>query len=336
MFPSSSCFSFETSSTTSPLSTVELFHLGSSRVEDTTYLGRLLSLSTHAPLRDAHRAACTGVSRSSTWSVGASRSENHSGFRATCSPTRCRCRALQFRCRLRADCPVLPARLSREGVTVSCSAGLAGHYHLRVARPVPENTFSRTTREQRAHLAGEVFKTITKQVRRRGREGQVTRQDALAISQQIGDARNEELPGDTEASPRQHILETVSSLPGGALAGAARRSEISRYQRLDLIVGDRRHPRIWRQGPARHRMNDQCERADRLRYVVDGLGHLLLVGPVELLAEGHQLARHRCDSGKVLGQALDPPDVHDSLFPGGTAALRKHAGVRVQADRLLK
>ena len=42
------------------------------------------------------------------------------------------------------------------------------------------------------------------------------------------------------------------------------------------------------------------------------------------------------NSGQVLGQALDPPDVHDSLFPGGTAALRKHAGVRVQADRLLK
>ncbi len=53
------------------------------------------------------------------------------------------------------------------GVTVSCSAGLAGHYHLGVARPVPENTFSRTAREQRADLAGEVVKTITKQVRRR-------------------------------------------------------------------------------------------------------------------------------------------------------------------------
>ena len=54
------------------------------------------------------------------------------------------------------------------GVTVSCSAGLAGHYHLGVARPVPENTFSRTAREQRADLAGEVVKTITEQVRRRG------------------------------------------------------------------------------------------------------------------------------------------------------------------------
>src|SRR5712692_9310181 len=57
MSPSSSCFSFETSSTTSPLRTVELLHLGSSRVEDTTYLGRLFNLSAHAPLRDSHRAA---------------------------------------------------------------------------------------------------------------------------------------------------------------------------------------------------------------------------------------------------------------------------------------
>src|SRR5712691_3820961 len=57
MSPSSACFSFETSSTTSPFRTVELFHLGSSRVEDTTYLGRLFNLSAHAPLRDSHRAA---------------------------------------------------------------------------------------------------------------------------------------------------------------------------------------------------------------------------------------------------------------------------------------
>ncbi len=55
--PSSSCFSFETSTTTSPSSTVELFHAGSSRVEDTTYLGRLFSLSANSPLRDGHRAA---------------------------------------------------------------------------------------------------------------------------------------------------------------------------------------------------------------------------------------------------------------------------------------
>src|SRR5215813_2080767 len=57
MSPASSCFSFETSFTASPLSTVELVHLGSSRVEDTTYLGRLFNLSAHSPLRDSHRPA---------------------------------------------------------------------------------------------------------------------------------------------------------------------------------------------------------------------------------------------------------------------------------------
>src|SRR6266567_5385298 len=55
MSPSSSCFSFETSSTTSPFSTVALLQRGCSRVEDTTYLGRLFNLSAHSPLRDAHR-----------------------------------------------------------------------------------------------------------------------------------------------------------------------------------------------------------------------------------------------------------------------------------------
>jgi len=48
------------------------------------------------------------------------------------------------------------------------AAGLAGHYHLGVARPVPENALGRTVREQRPHFPGEVVKTITKQVRRRG------------------------------------------------------------------------------------------------------------------------------------------------------------------------
>ena len=47
---------FVTSSTTLPLRTVTLVHLGSSRVEDTTYLGRLFNRSAHSPGRDAHRA----------------------------------------------------------------------------------------------------------------------------------------------------------------------------------------------------------------------------------------------------------------------------------------
>src|SRR5580658_746074 len=57
MSPASSCFSFETSLTTSPLRIVELLHFGSWRVEDTTYLGRLFSLSAHSPLLASHRAA---------------------------------------------------------------------------------------------------------------------------------------------------------------------------------------------------------------------------------------------------------------------------------------
>src|SRR5260370_13651603 len=62
MSPASSCFSLETSVTTSrwstaPLKAVELLRLGSSRVEDTTYLGRLFNLSAPSPLRDSHRTA---------------------------------------------------------------------------------------------------------------------------------------------------------------------------------------------------------------------------------------------------------------------------------------
>src|SRR2546429_1129927 len=82
MSPSSSCFSFETSFTTLPFKTVELLHLGSSRVEDTTYLGRLFSLSAHSPLRDSHRAANHASlrrpsSRASVPSASSSRTLTH-------------------------------------------------------------------------------------------------------------------------------------------------------------------------------------------------------------------------------------------------------------------
>jgi hypothetical protein len=135
----------------------------------------------------------------------------------------------------------------------------------------------------------------------------------------------------TKASPGQHILEAVSSLWGGALAGPPGKSEI--FQRLDLIMRDRGHPGAWWPEPPRHRVDDKCQRTVGLQHVVDGLGHWLLVGPVEGLAEGHQPVRPWRDRGQVLGQTLHPPDVHYFLFPGCATALRKHAGVRVQADR---
>jgi len=55
---------------------------------------------------------------------------------------------------------------------------------------------------------------------------------------------------------------------------------------------------------------------------------------VEGQAEGHQPVRRWRDRGQVLGYALDPPDVRDSLILRCAAALRKHLGVRVKADRL--
>src|SRR5262249_55008189 len=41
---------------TSPFNTIELSQAGSTRVEDTTYLGTLFKLSAHSPLPDDHRA----------------------------------------------------------------------------------------------------------------------------------------------------------------------------------------------------------------------------------------------------------------------------------------
>src|SRR6266581_9246523 len=92
----------------------------------------------------------------------------------------------------------------------------------------------------------------------------------------------------TSVSPGQHILEAVSSLWGGALTGTPGRAEIFLHQRLDLIMRDRRHPGVWWPGPPRHRVADECQRTAWLQHVADRLGHLLLVGPVEGLAEGHQ------------------------------------------------
>jgi hypothetical protein len=81
-------------------------------------------------------------------------------------------------------------------------------------------------------------------------------------------------------------------------------------------------------------VDDECQRTTRLQHVVNRLGHLLLFGPLEGLAEGHQPVRPWRDRGQVLGQPLDPPDVPDSFPLGCATALRKHAGVRVQTHHL--
>ncbi len=56
--PPSCCFSFPTSSATSPWIRVELFHSsGSSSVEETTYFGIELILSANGPSRSGQAAA---------------------------------------------------------------------------------------------------------------------------------------------------------------------------------------------------------------------------------------------------------------------------------------
>ena len=57
MSPSSRCLRFEISATTFPLSTVELFQLALSRVEETTYFGMLLNLSANSFFLDGQAAA---------------------------------------------------------------------------------------------------------------------------------------------------------------------------------------------------------------------------------------------------------------------------------------
>jgi ABC-2 type transport system permease protein len=57
----------------------------------------------------------------------------------------------------------LPAQNGLKYQDPGCSAGLARHYYLGVARPVPESALGRTARKQCPHLPGEFVKTITKQ-----------------------------------------------------------------------------------------------------------------------------------------------------------------------------
>src|SRR5215216_3238854 len=57
MSPSGRCLSSETAFTRSSSSTVELFHSGSSSVDDTTYFGMLLNLSANSPSRCGQASA---------------------------------------------------------------------------------------------------------------------------------------------------------------------------------------------------------------------------------------------------------------------------------------
>lgn len=83
-------------------------------------------------------------------------------------------------------------------------------------------------------------------------------------------------------------------------------------------------------------MDDQGEGAARLHHVVHDLRDAGLVRPVEGLPEGDQPIRSRRRRRKLLGAGLNPADVPDAAFFGGSAPLREHRGVGVEPDRLLE
>src|SRR3954452_15701777 len=76
MSPSSPCFSFPTSSATSPLRTVELFHSASFSVEETTYLGMLLNLSANSPSLEGQASAKPSYVTRPSSSASASRASS--------------------------------------------------------------------------------------------------------------------------------------------------------------------------------------------------------------------------------------------------------------------
>src|SRR3984957_19616996 len=78
MSPSRSRFSRVTSSRTLPFRIVTLVQLGSCRVEDTTYLGRLFSRSAHSPGRAAHRVPNHSSLRRPSSRAAASRASAYS------------------------------------------------------------------------------------------------------------------------------------------------------------------------------------------------------------------------------------------------------------------
>jgi hypothetical protein len=97
-----------------------------------------------------------------------------------------------------------------------------------------------TVREQRPHLPGEVVKTITKQVRRRERARQIARQDAFAVSREVGSTWDEELLRNTEAGPDQHILEAAEMHPRSTghfqADSEATRNKCSYVAKLELVT----------------------------------------------------------------------------------------------------
>jgi hypothetical protein len=143
--------------------------------------------------------------------------------------------------------------------TDAASARPASTDNLCVAGPVPEDPFWRSRCEQGAHILSEVVRPVTEEVWCRRRQGEIAGQDAFAVSDQIGDTRDEQRVRSTEACSHEHVFEAMHPRRENGLAGALCRAEITFDQRVDFVVWDRRWPRARRSGPAGNGVGDQSQ-----------------------------------------------------------------------------
>lgn len=213
---------------------------------------------------------------------------------------------------------------------------------LSVPRPVPEETIGRQGKQLRPEVGFEGGTPVAEKAR--GGEGHRIEagKDLVDVFNEVLAARQEEDFGGAKSGSRQDRLVT---LVGVGLAEAQRPdpaacppflTKIAPDERVNRVVGNHRETRPDRRSPIRVAVADDRQPAPGLEKVVDHLGDLQAVRPVERSAEGHEAERPEPQGTKVFGTSLDPIDVRNPTIPSVAGRFREHAGVGVNTDDLLK
>src|SRR5271156_6569859 len=98
------------------------------------------------------------------------------------------------------------------------TGSFASEHYLGITGPVPENAFGRSLSQQLSDRVGEFFDTVTEEVRRGIRHGEVTGHYALDIAHEVGDAGGEDHPWRAEPGAGKGVLEAQGLNRRGALA----------------------------------------------------------------------------------------------------------------------
>ena len=104
----------------------------------------------------------------------------------------------------------------------------------------------------------------------------------------------------------------------------------------DLVVRDRRVVRALRLGPTFDRVHDERQRPARLEEVVDGFRDGDLVGPLERLAERHELEVSETELRDVFRDRVDPAGFVDAGLARATFALGEHVRIWIKPDRFVE